>query len=560
MDDMTTNSNEQKQKIKIKPKIRLYPSRMQLKLGRVQGRLHIPLLRIGYGPITYRWKRTGLFEYFFGSFSVGVRNAMNPHIAIVGESGSGKSNACKVLVEQLCANGVSTVVLDPHGEYADIAGTLDARVYDASYNGINVFDLDGMDVAEKIADLGAVLKKVFRLGDVQSYMLHKVMRHMYQKCEEMGKRPSPSNLLLSVRTFCKYSQNKEEQKALRSLERRLSLLNTSTFAHGIRIEEVMEGRSVILLSNLRSSESQALYMEGLLRKIYTRMLASKKCASTRLYIVIDEAEKLEGSIMLGRLSAEGRKYGIGIVAIAQRAKAMPTDVRGNASIFISFYHREPEELNYVTNLIAGGNEAGRYTEVKKALRNLHRGSAVVQDARHREPLLVRFDRFRGGMPSLEHLITRLARGVIEERALIFQMQGMGFTSAEVREKMAEMTTAEDPSLSFYDFPHEPYKGRWYISGNHNSPEHDVCVHIISRHLTSKGISNRIHNTSWGPDIVAMMEGKRVAIEYETGKKNPEETRKMIASRTRMFQETIVMTLGNMRIKCASIKSNNPTFA
>ncbi len=91
------------------------------------------------------------------------------------------------------------------------------------------------------------------------------------------------------------------------------------------------------------------------QEAYTAALTSGKSLG-RFYIVVDEAEKLEDSPTVARLVAEGRKYGIGVIAISQRAKALDKEIRSNAATIIAFGQREPEEQNYVANLIAGGNE------------------------------------------------------------------------------------------------------------------------------------------------------------------------------------------------------------
>ena len=75
---------------------------------------------------------------------------------------------------------------------------------------------------------------------------------------------------------------------------------------------------------------------------------------------------MKGSDILAKIAAEGRKYGFGIIALSQRAKEMDKGLRANSAMFISFYQREPEELNYIANYVAGGVEGSRFAEVKKA--------------------------------------------------------------------------------------------------------------------------------------------------------------------------------------------------
>ena len=78
------------------------------------------------------------------------------------------------------------------------------------------------------------------------------------------------------------------------------------------------------------------------------------------------------------------------------------------------------------------------------------------------------------------------------------------------------------------------------SDAHKSAEHDIAVNIISRHLLSVGIRNRIYNSSYGPDIVAYSGGNRIAVEYETGSKDVESSINMIEGRNRRYSKTIVV--------------------
>ena len=85
-----------------------------------------------------------------------------------------------------------------------------------------------------------------------------------------------------------------------------------------------------------------------------------------------------------------------------------------------------------------------------------------------------------------------------------------------------------------------YSGVWYISSSHNSAEHDIAVNIISRHLLSVGIRNRVYNSSYGPDIVAFSGRNRIAVEYETGSKDIESSISMIEGRSKRYSKTIIV--------------------
>jgi hypothetical protein len=485
--------------------------------------------RISIGEKRWKWRRR-----LFSRFSVEPHRWINPHMIIVGGSGGGKSNACKAMVSALCAGGAHVAILDPHDEYLGICGAIDAKVYDASRNGINMFDLDGVTERERTSEITSMLKRNFRLGEVQGYVLYRCIAYSYRVLLAEGKTPNIHNLMFTIKIFKKNSKSASEKTVLESLERRISLLDTGAFEKSADVNKVMSGNSVFLLSRLHTPEAQSIYMEGFLRKVYSRMLSMEKASKPRLYVVIDEAEKLGDNPILGKIAAEGRKYGIGIIAISQRSKLIDKDLRGNAATLISFGIKEPEELNYVANFISGGTESGRFIEVKKALRSIGRGRAIVMGSHMRNPQMVSFMRSDANFESLEFRISELARDGINGSVLAAKLDG----ARGAQEKIGEMLS--EGTLKKHEIACGSYSGEWFISNSHNSAEHDIAVNIISRHLASLGISNRIYNSAYGPDIVAFHAGNAIAIEYETGSKDIEASVRMIKGRANRYAKTIVV--------------------
>ncbi len=501
----------------------------RVRVGKVVRRLCFK--SFGFGNIGWRWK-----DVHFSDFIVDRNSGINPHMVIVGESGGGKSNATKVLIEGLCSRGAHVVILDPHNEYLGTAEQISAQIYDAAYNGINLFDLDGMSEKEKASELTGLFKRNFRLGEVQSYTLYRCIMNSYSYLGQFGKVPNLGNLLFTISVF-KKNAKPAEKSVLESIEKRIAAIDTGSFSRSTDIDNVIHGNSLFLLSGLHTAEAQAIYLEGFLRNIYSRMLSLDKTGHPFLYIVIDEAEKLGDNPILGKIAAEGRKYGIGIIATSQRSKAIDRDLRNNSSLLISFYMREPEELNYVSNFIAAGNELGRFTEVKKGLRGLRRGYAMVMDSSERNPYIVRFDRYDRQNTSISFSILQSAKAGVERGEL--EMKMMKICSPEELQDALSILLGKG-ELKQYAIGKGPYSGTWYISNPRNSAEHDICVNVIGRHLSKIAVPNRIYNSSYGPDVIANFDRKKIAIEYETGLKAIEDTKQMLEKRAKYYQKIIVV--------------------
>lgn len=493
----------------------------------------------------WRWKRV-----FFRRMRLDIGKMLNAHIIVTGESGSGKSSACKNLLGELSRLGISFAVFDAHDEYLGVADALGAEAYDASNTGINLFDIAGKSDREKSGELASMFRRLLRLGEIQSYVLYKAIAYTYAIANAKGKTPSMHELLFTIKIFERHARG-AELNVLRTLEHRLTPITMSSFSRNVKVEELLSKKSVFAMGRLGASEAQAVYIESFLRKIYETMLRSGKSGAPRFVIVVEEAGRLVEGSMLARITAEGRKYGIGVITVAQRAKSLDKETRANAEVLIAFYQREPEELNYVANMIAGGNELDRFAVVKKALRSLGRGYAIVVKNRE-EPVVVKMRAQNSRGRSLAFEIVKASRNAIRKQELYKMLEGLGFDSKEAEVCIKRLV--ESKTLKYYTLPGTQYQGTWYISMQRNSAEHDVMVNLISRHLAGMGISNTIYNSAYGPDIIAYRDGKKIAVEYETGLKNPEDTRRMLDSRRGKYSETIVVT----KDSCSTINRQEAT--
>jgi hypothetical protein len=516
-----------------------FKKRDAILLGKVEKELE---LHKRFGILKWRWQRR-----FFKKMRIDLKTMINPHIMITGESGSGKSNVCKQILGQLAELGCDFLVLDPHSEYVEEAKDFGACVYDAVISGVNVFDLDGLSERERTAEITSMFRRIFRLGEVQAYTLYKCISYSYMVCMNKGRTPTLHDLIFTIKIFKRHA-GKAEATVLETLEKRLLVISGESSGRGVSVSGLLNARSIFSLSSMHTSEAQTVFMESMLKKVYGLMLGRKKQGAGRFYVVIDEAEKLQNSPVVARLVAEGRKYGIGIISISQRAKALDKEIRSNAATFIAFAQREPEEQNYVANMLAGGNEYNRFAEVRKALRELGRGQAMVQEARSRNPKLVKCVRFEAKHRDPSYMIIKLAEKAASLQELTGRLSEEEFEVETVLESISALE--KKGALKRHFVSDGEYRGTWYMTFPRNSAEHDIMVNLISRHLSGLGIRNVVYNKAYGPDVIAFIDGKRVAVEYETGKKDPESTARMLEERRSKYSQVIVVERD--RVNCESI--------
>jgi Helicase HerA, central domain len=477
----------------------------------------------------------------------------NPHIVISGMSGFGKSTLFKSLLFDIRKYGTACIVFDAHNEHSDIVRDLNGTVHNAIYSGINLLELDGASIAERISELSRLLKEVYSLGYIQTTKLSECLWYTYRKAGARSRSdrivprtPLVGDLVDEINIFIRNSRGVGERNTLLHLRDRLSLLNSSAFKGNlVKINELGNGINSFALAGIKSKEAQLVYIGELLNRLYASMHDSSKQNSLRLYIMIDEAQFLvessnSGSV-ISKLIEEGRKYGVGVIIVTHAASTLNKKIMANCSTFATFYAREPAEVNYITKILSGNNP-NMADAVRGKINSLRVNQAVLISSHFRTPILISTPTFRFAGPlytglsesemieSLKSIAKRPIRrsdlqnhGIVIKSSIITRLEGLG-----VIDRLLLQANNEQEE--------------WIMLHNNSvSIEHEVWVRKICDFLNSNGIRNSIIDNSKGPDISLVKNGKRIAIEYETGSKRFESTVKMIESRSAKYDEVIIVT-------------------
>ena len=352
---------------------------------------------VGYKE--YRWRNC------VKDIKVVPEDEPNPHILIVGMSGYGKSTLFKAIITDINKAGKKAVVFDAHNEHEKLIRSINGNVFDAELNGISLLELCGSTVGERISNLTSLFKSVFSLGHVQTTKLSDCLWYTYRRFgaasrndRKLREIPKISDLIAEINIFIRNSRSKGEMNTLTHLRDRISTLNTKAFSSApVNIESILTGMSSFSLSQLKSKESQVIYIGELLRRLYLTMKDRPKEQGLSFYVMLDEAQFLINSTdgkesVIADLIAEGRKYGVGLVVATHTASGLSKRMISNISTFISFYCREPTEINYVANLFSGGNNDAAHA-IKEKFKIMKQNEAIVMNSNMREPTLINTPRF-----------------------------------------------------------------------------------------------------------------------------------------------------------------------
>jgi hypothetical protein len=461
------------------------------------------LPRIRVRPLT-RW----IWKDAYDQVTINPNLETNAHINISGMSGFGKSTLCKnILWEIVKKLNLQVIVLDVHNEYVDYIHELGGGIYSPRKVSINLWELDGLSPAERIAENVEMLRRILNLGDIQAYGLLKCAEECYaengifQSDDRTWSKQAPEMRDIIKRVEKKLDNSKGQGKqSLASLSKRLyPLLLTNVFSARTTIPfcELIKKSSDFTLADLKNTEAQAVFIETFLRKLYNYMLSQNLTQEVKLYVLIDEAHKVcisnSNELSLpGRLVSEGRKYGIGIITSNQMARSLDRAIVANSAVTFGFYQKEPREVEYISSIISCGNDNFRKNAVISALRNLKQFEAIMITSKLRDPLIIKIE-------------------PIWERIKIGRYENF--------ERISEI-----------------------ICEDANELKHGDYVTIISKKLKEKGIENKILNRNYTPDIEFEIAGEKVAVEYESGRKHDhKKIREMLMQRVQEYQKVLIVT-------------------
>ncbi len=493
------------------------------------------------GMNKYRWSAGG------NDVLINPEHEANPHVAIVGMSGFGKSTLFKSLLVDIDRSGRSALIFDAHNEHEKMVHALNGSVYDAARTGIGLLDLCGLSVGERISALTTLLQEVFGLGYVQATKLSACLWYTYKKCGALDKNakvltrtPTVKDLVEEIEIFIKRSQSKGETHTLVHLKDRLSILNNHTFSDKtVDFEKITTGLTSFSLSGLKNREVQVIYIGEMLKRIYSVMKDKEKERGLNLYVMMDEAQFLinnsEGKeSIVTDLIAEGRKYGVGVVIATHTASSLSKRIISNMSTFVTFYSREPSEINYVSSLLSGGNlDAAQ--KIRERLRELRQNQAIIVSSTMRDPTVINTPIFSEVEASNQITDNKYEReellNAVKSPVLESNLKFDGY----LIEDLVSLKLIER-----FEIVWKGSKETWYMKKNPSlSTEHEVCVKKVSEFLIELNIKNKIWDGPYGPDII-VLEKDRIAVEYETGKKRLHESEKMFDERAKEFSAVIIV--------------------
>lgn len=320
--------------------------------------------------VTWHWRRTKHSLY------VKLEELNTPHIVIVGASGSGKTRLAKhIAVNSSKQYGYNLLIIDPHGEYKDIAGIIKCRVMDASKYALNPLILGNTSPRERALQLSHVISTLFKLGYLQRQMLEEIILRTYESKGIIQSDPStwvkePPTIEDLVKTCMELGATSPEyQRVLPYLNILRENMGSGSW---LSIDELFSENVIIDTSSLSSDFARALFLDTLMYMLISKMYNMR--STKKIQVVFEEARGLMprqlSRELLSRLFTESRKFGFSIIVISQEIHGIPRVLINNAGLRIFFIMNEPRSVEEASKIIAGADVKEKIQVVSETLRTL----------------------------------------------------------------------------------------------------------------------------------------------------------------------------------------------
>ncbi len=324
-----------------------------------------------------------------------INSMVQKHVSILAKTGGGKSFMCGDLVEELMKHNVTIMVLDPHGEYGAMR---DLGHVGTSHRNFNVTAHSYEDHIIEFATDTAVNPKAkplrFTLANIEAHDLLSLTSIKNGKAYLSSLRKAIDAVKsvkkeYALKDIIRVLESDDEGNSAALVNELQFLEDSKIFAPaGTRIDElVIKGKMTII--NLKGTEPEIAAL--IVNRICTALFELRKLGKIPpMMLIVEEAHNycpqqgLAASSKIFRtIAAEGRKFGLGLTIISQRAAKIDKNVLSQCNTQMILKVTNPNDLKAITSSVEGLT-AGMADEIQR----LPIGVALVVGGSIQMPLFV----------------------------------------------------------------------------------------------------------------------------------------------------------------------------
>ncbi|MFQ6107410.1 MAG: ATP-binding protein [Thermoplasmata archaeon] len=326
---------------------------------------------------------------------VDINSLVQRHVSILAKTGGGKSYAAGVLIEEFIKHDVTTVIIDPHGEYTSM------KVPAEHAESMKRFNVTPRGYRSKIMEFSPDTKinpdarplrftlrnldareilGLTNLKSIRSNLL--ALRRALDILKNAGKDYDLDDIINILES--------EDDPSNSSLTNELEYLReVDIFAReGTKIDDLIsKGKTSII--NMKGVPPDI--QELIVNRLATALFELRKLNNIPpLMLVIEEAHNFcpqqgqaASSKILRTIASEGRKFGLGLLVLSQRAAKIDKNVLSQCNTQIILKLTNPNDLKAVMTSVEGLT-SGMTDEIQR----LPIGVALVVGGNITSPLFV----------------------------------------------------------------------------------------------------------------------------------------------------------------------------
>ena len=371
--------------------------RTPLKAGSVVYRAEESLIKkvVGIQEKTDTGAYIGLLAGHNVRLELDINVMVQKHVCILSKTGGGKSYCSGAIIEELMKHNVTVCVVDPHGEYCTMKhkGVVKKTVRDFGVTPRGYDDKIVEFATDTTINKGAKplkftlhnldAREVLGLTNIKNV---RTFLTMLRKAIEILKETKPNYTISDIIAVLEQSGEASSGALISELE---YLNEIEVFAEqGTKIDELIQkGKCTII--NLRGTPPDI--QELIINRIGNALFELRKVDKIPpMMLVVEEAHNFcpqQGQVACSKvfrtIASEGRKFGLGLMVITQRAAKIDKNVLSQCNTQIILKVTNPNDLSAIASSIEGLTDG-----MEEEIQRLPIGSAIVTGGGVSMPLLV----------------------------------------------------------------------------------------------------------------------------------------------------------------------------
>ena len=322
-----------------------------------------------------------------------INQLVQRHVSVLAKTGGGKSYLLGVLIEELLRHKVTCVIIDPHGEYGSLRNAAEKSSNTARF-GVEVqgFARQVQEYSPDVSLNPAAKPLTFSLRhtdprELLVFMGLTSVKSYLGPLRQLLEAAAAGNPEYSVRDLVRAAGLMEGSAAETLLERLEYVEQTKLLGPvGTSLNDLVQRGSATLI-NLRgvAPDVQELVVARIASTLFENR---KKEKIPPLFLVIEEAHNFApqqgtatSSRILKNIASEGRKFGLGLCAVTQRAARIDKSVLSQCNTQLILQVTNPLDLKAIATSIEGLTNG-----MTEMIQSLPVGVALITGGGYHTPL------------------------------------------------------------------------------------------------------------------------------------------------------------------------------